>query len=389
MKTINNYIIIIMCILLSACTGGKQNSFSQIDGGDTLKLKYAKNLCIVKFEEYTEVTLSDPWNKDKTLAKYVLVDVTDEDFDEEDIEDIEDDVDDDAVIVKTPLKKALVSTSVHCNLYDMFGKKEMIAGVCDAEYMGIDFVKKGLADKKIADCGSSMQPNLERVIALSPDAIMLSPYQGSSYGKVAEIGVPIIQLSDYMETSPLGRAEWMIFFGMLVGEEDKAIAEFEKIEKEYNRYKELAAKETSRKSVMMDKMVQATWYVPGGESTIGQMLRDANCNYAYADTKQSGSVEQSFEQVLQKFADADIWLMRYSDGGVANYNLASLEKENDKYKAFNAFKQGEVYGCETTKVPFFEETPFHPEYLLHDFIILLHPDAEFSKGKTPRYFKKL
>ncbi len=378
-----------MCVLLSACTGGKQNSFSQHDGGDTLKLKYASNLCIVKFEDYTEVTLADPWNEGKVLAKYVLVDTEDEDFDEEDIEDIEDDVDDDAVIVKTPLKKALVSTSVHCNLYDMLGKKDAVAGVCDAEYMGIDFVKKGLADKKIADCGSSMQPNLERVIALSPDAIMLSPYQGSQgFGKISEIGVPIIQLADYMETSPLGRAEWMIFFGMLVGEEQKAVAEFDKVEKEYNRYKELAAKETDGKSVMMDKMVQATWYVPGGESTIGQMLRDANCNYAYADTKQSGSIEQSFEQVLQKFADADIWLMRYSDGGVANYNLASLVKENDKYKAFNAFKQGEVYGCETTKVPFFEETPFHPEYLLHDFIILLHPNAEFSKEETPRYFKK-
>lgn len=372
---------IIMCVLLSACTGGKQNSFSKLGEGDTLKLKYAKNLCVVKHDGYTTVSLADPWNEGKALANYLLSDAP---------EKVDPSVKEGFTVVNTPIKKVLVSTSVHCALYESLKHTDAIAGVCDLDYIKLDFVKDGARQGKIADCGSSMQPNVERVIALQPDAIMLSPFQGSDgYGKISQLGIPIIQLSDYMETSPLGRAEWMLFFGMLVGEEKEAAAQFEEIEKKYNEYKALAAKTTSRKSVMMDKMVQATWYMPGGESTIGQILRDANCNYAYADTKQSGSIEQSFEQALQKCADSDIWLMRYSDGGDSNYNLASLAKDNEKYKVFKAFKQGEVYGCETTKTPFFEETPFHPEYLLHDLIVLLHPEAEFSKGETPRYFKKL
>lgn len=380
-KILKLTIYIVMCVLLSACKGGKQNSFAQMGAGDTLQLKYAKNLCIVKHEGYTVVTMADPWNEGKVLANYLLSDAP---------ESVEQSAKEGCVVVKTPLKKVLVSTSVHCALYDELKKQDVVAGVCDLNYINLDFVKKGAESGKIADCGSSMQPNVERVVALSPDAIMLSPYQGSTgYGKVSQLGIPIIELADYMETSPLGRAEWILFFGMLVGEEKEAAAQFETVEKEYNEYKKLASQCKSKKSVMMDKMVQATWYVPGGESTIGQMLSDANCNYAYSDTKQSGSIEQSYEQILQKCADSDIWLMRYSDGGDSNFNLASLAKENEKYKVFKAYKNGEVYGCETTRVPFFEEIPFHPEYLLRDFILLLHPEVDFAKGETPRYFKKL
>lgn len=369
-----------MCVLLSACTGGKQNSVNENGGGDTLGLKYARNICIVKHDGYAEVVLADPWEEGKELARYLLADNP---------ESIDAKAKEGCTVVKTPLKKMLVSTSVHSNLYDEMGKRAVIAGVCDANYINLDFVRQGLKDGKMADCGSSMQPNLERIIDLSPDAILLSPYQGSSYGKVSEIGVPIIELSDYMETSPLARAEWMIFFGMLVGEEQKAMELFNHVEKSYNEYKAFAAEEKSQKSVMMDKMVQATWYVPGGESTIGQMLKDANCHYTYADTKQSGGVEQSFEQVMAKCADADIWLLRYNDGDNADFKLGSLLKDNAKYEAFKAFKNGNVYGCQPYETKFFELTPFHPELLLRDFVILVHPDSELAKNEMPRFFKKL
>lgn len=370
-----------MCVLLSACSGGKQNSVFMAADGDTLQLKYAKNICIVKHDGYSTVTIADPWKEGEVLVNYLLSD-NPEALDAKEKEGF--------TVVKTPIKKALVSTSVHCALYDSLRSADVIAGVCDLNFITQEFVKQGVEKGSIADCGSSMQPNVERVIALSPDVIMLSPYQGSEgYGKVAQLGIPVIELADYMETSPLGRAEWMLFFGMLVGKEEEAAARFEIVEEKYNEYKRLAAECTEQKSVMIDKMVQATWYVPGGESTIGQMLRDANCRYAYADTKQSGSIEQSFEQILQNFADADVWLLRYNDNGNSQFNLASLAKENGKYNVFKAFRQGNVYGCETTRLPFFEETPFHPDFLLRDFIILLHPETAFAKGKTTRYFKKL
>ncbi|MCF0191963.1 MAG: ABC transporter substrate-binding protein, partial [Prevotella sp.] len=256
--------------------------FTQFADGDTLNFKYAQNICIVKHRDFSEVTLSDPWNKGVILAKYLLSDKP---------EAIPDAAKEGCVVVKTPIKKALIATAVHCALYEQLGKTAAVAGVCDANYINLDYISKGLKDKKIADCGSAMQPNVERVVALSPDVIMLSPYQTTTdYGKVAQLGIPIIQLSDYMETTPLGRAEWILFYGMLVGEEEKAAKLFADVDKKYNEYKEIAARQPNKKAVLMDKMLQATWFLPGGASTIGQMLHDANCRYAYSDTEQSGSI---------------------------------------------------------------------------------------------------
>lgn len=379
MKTINTLSIIIICILLSACNGGKQNSFSrQTDSGDTLNLKHAQNIHIVKHKGYTTVTLVNPWKKQETLATYLLTDTPDA---------IGESAKQGYVIVKTPLKKALVGTAVHCALMDELGKRDAIAGVCDPNYINLDFITDAVRSKKIADCGSGMQPNVEKVMALSPDAIFLSPYEGSAgFGKVEMLDTPIIQLADYMETSPLGRAEWMIFYGMLVGKEEEAHKIFNDIESKYNSYKEVAAGMTDKTTVLIDKMVQATWYLPGGKSTIGQMLKDANCNYIFADTKESGSIEKSFEQVMQKGADADVWLVRYSNDGNSSYDLNALGKENEKYKLFKAYKSGNVFGCETTDSHFFEETPFHPERLLNDFVLITHKENTRNEAK---YFKKL
>lgn len=379
MKTINTFSIIIICILLSACKGGKQNSFSgQADPGDTLKIKYAQNISIVKHDGYTTVTLANPWNKQEVLSTYLLTNAP---------EEIDESAKQGCIVVKTPLKKALVGTAVHCALLDELGKRDAIAGVCDPNYINLKFITDAVSSKKIADCGSGMQPNVEKVTALSPDAIFLSPYEGSAgFGKIEMLDIPIIQLADYMETSPLGRAEWMIFYSMLFGKEDEATKLFNDIEQKYISYKEEAAGMNDKNKVLIDKMVQATWFLPGGNSTIGQMLKDANCDYIFAETKESGSIEKSFEQVLQKGADADVWLVRYSKDGNNDYNLEALGKENEKYKLFKAYKSGNVFGCETTDSHFFEETPFHPERLLNDLVLLTHKENSANK---PKYYKKL
>ena len=379
-RTINPIIYIIMCVLLSACSGGKQNSFLHKVGGDTLKLRYAENLIIVKYKDYSEVTVLNPWKKGEVLGRYVLTANADS-MKREGI--------DDKAIVQTPLSRLLVGTAVHCALFEELDSKDAVAGVCESEYINLKFVKEGVASGTIADCGSGMQPNTERVIAMSPDAIFLSPYENSAgYGKVLQLGIPIIEVADYMEKSPLGRSEWMIFYGMLVGKEAEAREIFYDVERKYNEYKTMAAQQETHPKVMMDKMVQATWFLPGGRSTIGQILADAHCNYVYADTKVSGSVEQSFEQVLQKGVDADIWLMRYNMGDNTTFSLADLSKENSKYKLFEAFKKGNVYACDPSSTGFFEQTPFHPERLLRDFLLIVHPNVTLD-NKATIFFKKL
>ena len=136
---------------------------------------------------------------------------------------------------------------------------------------------------------------------------------------------------------------------------------------------------------MVDKVTGSVWYVPGGKSTIGQMIRDANAQYAWADDEHSGSISLPFETVLERAGDADVWLFRYSGDHDITYD--ELLSEHHGYNQFKAFKNQTAYGCDVERSLFYEESPFHPERLLGDFIHILHP--ELDTMTSMRYFKEV
>ena len=358
--------LVALVVLLSSCGGGHQASTH--DEGDTLHLKYAKNLTIVRHDGYTEVCLKDPWNQGKTLHRYVLVPPGGDGKG--------------ATIVHVPLQRAVVGTSVLCGLIDRLGRRDIIGGVCDVQYVNIPFVQEGCRKGTIADCGSGLAPTLEKIIDLEPDAICLSPFQNSGgYGRIEELDVPIIEMADYMETSALGRAEWVKFYGMLFGAEQEADSLFQVVEADYLRLKELAKTAKTQPSVLMDKQTGSVWYVPAGNGTVGRIIQDANIRYAWADTQESGSLPLPFETILEKAGGADIWLFRYNAPQPITYS--ALLSENNGYSQFKAFQQRSSYGCNTATTTFYEETPFHPNLLLRDFISIAHPELGLGE---PRYF---
>ena len=289
------------------------------------------------------------------------------------------------------------------------------------QYVNIPFVQEGCRKGTIADCGSGLAPTLEKIIDLQPDGICLSPFQNSGgYGRIEELDVPIIEMADYMETSALGRAEWVRFYGMLLGVEEQADSLFNAVEQDYLRLKQLAAKAPhsapgkaphsapegatnasahhaneapsgavggasgalgTSPSILMDKQTGSVWYVPAGQSTIGGIIRDANIRYAWADNGEGGSLPLPFETILEKAGQADIWLFRYNAPQPVSY--ASLLSENAAYSQFRAFQQHRCYGCNTATTTFYEDTPFHPNLLLRDFICIAHPELGLGE---PRYF---
>lgn len=188
-----------------------------------------------------------------------------------------------------------------------------------------------------------------------------------------------------METSALGRAEWMKFYGMLFGAEKQADNIFNEVETKYNKLKQIAKASNTRHSVIIDNMNGSVWYVPGGQSTIGQIIADANASYPFSDNKNSGSLALPFETVLERAGNCDIWLIRYNSTSNATYK--SLLTENSGYSQFKAFKNKMVFGCNTNTNTFYEDTPFHPDLLLRDFIIITHPEIK-TLGEA-KYFEQI
>ena len=406
-----------VALLMAACQGGK-TAAADAEAGDTLEMKYAKLLTIVKHGDgeetsgaaegidyqYAEAIIANPWKAGTMLHRYILIPKGEEG--------------DKTVAmlakrrstgarcttdtVRTPVERSAVFIAPHCQLMYEMGCQQAIRGVCDLDYINIPDVKKRVAlsgstsaQNPIVDCGSSMAPDIERIIALKPEAILVSPFENSGgYGKLDKLHIPIIEAADYMESSPLGRAEWMKFYGMLFGSEEgksngisgscesKADSLFAKIEKEYLKLKAEAGKLPKGLSILTERKTGNVWYVPGGQSTIGILLKDANARYIFSDDQHSGSLAMSPEQILAKGKQVDVWAFKYFGG--APLSSSQLLQEYDGYKALAAFSRGNIYQVDTSTVPYFELTSFHPELLLREFIILAHGERF---GKL-RFYKK-
>lgn len=385
----------LVALLFVACQGGKTASG---EGSDTLRMKYAELLTIVKHDDgaYTEAIIENPWKKGTTLHKYILVPKGKEG--DETVARLKDDIRENATlqmgshcdIVRTPLESNVVFTAPHCQLMYELGCKNAITGVCDKDYINIPDIKERVklsdgkastsdTDKVIIDCGSSMQPDMERIIALKPEGLFISPFENSGgYGKLDKLHIPIIETADYMETSPLGRAEWMKFYGLLFKSEERSDSLFSSIEKEYLALKAEAAKLPQGLSILTERKMGSVWYVPGGKSTMGILLKDANAKYIFADDTHSGSLAYGPERILSKGTQVDVWAFKYFGGKALSKN--DLLAEYEGYKVLKAFNSNSIYQVDTSTQPYFELTSFHPEILLREFIILAHPKAtQFGK----------
>ncbi|WP_300793859.1 ABC transporter substrate-binding protein [uncultured Bacteroides sp.] len=368
--------IVTLVLLLSACSGGSRTSSHSETPVDTVEFRYAENIRILKFKNYAKVELRNPWDTLKTLHTYILTDrnnAKSSNLPE-------------GTIVRTPLENAIVYSSVHNSLIAEIGGIESIAGVCDIQYIKHPQIKAMYEKGVITDCGSSMSPDIEKIIDLNADAVLLSPFENSGgYGRIESIGVPIIECADYMETSPLGRAEWMKFYGLLTGREQEAESLFRSVENEYLSLKQIAKDVTNRPTVISELKYSSAWYVPGGKSTTAKIIDDAGADYIFSYTTESGSVPMSFETVLDKGQKADFWLIKYNQKQDKTYS--ELKKDYSPYTNFDAWKNKRIFGCNTSYVNFYEETPFHPEALLRDLIIIFHP--EIMKDEKTRYFTGL
>ena len=369
--------------VLTACTSRQP---AGQDEGTAVSFKYARLIHVSERDGCRLVTVDNPWKPGKVLHRYLLV------------------ADDAAMprhtgqegatagreegvtMVRVPLRRSVVFTSVHAALIGELGAEGQVAGVADAKYMKVPYVSEGLATGRLTDCGDGMSPLVEKIIDAEADALLLSPFENSGgYGRLEEVDIPLIECAEYMEQSPLARAEWIRFYGMLYGEERRADSLFHVVDSCYQALCRQAGEAGGQPSVLMDKQTGSVWYVPGGRSTIGHMLQDAHCRYPWAHDDHSGSLALPFESVLEQAGEADVWLLRYD--AALPLTMAQLLSEQPGYGQLRPVRQGQVYACNVATSMFYEETPFRPDLLLRDFISILHPD---TTNATPlRYYHRV
>ena len=357
-----------------ACTpSGKQTSSKEALSSDSIQ--YAQGFTVQRFDTYIMVEVRDPWDSTRLLQRYLLVDRT---------KSVPGGLPK-GTIVKVPVKDIVIYTSVHAAIIDQLHETDKVIGVCEPRYMDTPAIQEGIQAGRIADLGEATSPNIEKMIEIGAELVIASPFQNSSYGPVEKIGIPIIEGADYMEAFPLGRTEWIRFYGLLFGKEEMADSIFKETEQAYLSLKDSTANIDNRPTVLSEKKFGSSWYVPSGDSYMAHLIEDAGADYMFKDLPGAGSTPLAFETVFDKAIHADIWLVKYNQSSEMTYN--DLRSEYTPYENFDAFKKKRIYTCNTGAVPYYEEFPIHPEYLLKDLIWIFHPELVF--GYSPRYFREM
>lgn len=371
MKNILNVLLIIIALATTSCTRGTGARETVV--GDTLQLRYASLLTMIECDGYTVADIKSPWS-DKLLHRYILVDKK---------SSVPADIPQ-GTLLRTPLDSLLVFSTVHAELICMLGRADAITGVCEAIYMTQPALTAKIADGSIVDCGSSLNINSERVVQLSPQAIWVLPYENGGYGKLERLHYPLVECAEYMENSPLGGAEWMRFYGRLLGEGKRADSLFNIVEENYITLRDMVSGCEKRPTLMCELKSSSAWYMPGGNSTMGHLYNDAGADYLFASHNRTGSQPLAFEAVLNSAANADLWLIKY---GGARKTYKSLLTEFEGYAHFRPYKERNIYECRLSEKRFYEETPFRPDILLRELVSIIHP--EYVKEYNLRYYEKM
>jgi iron complex transport system substrate-binding protein len=294
-------------------------------------------------------------------------------------------------VVQLPIDAVVLTSTTQVPHLDALGQTDLLMGFPQTDLISSTTARARIAAGKVKELGAGPSANPELVLELQPDWIMISTLgEDLRYLDIfKQAGIPALINGEYVEQNPLGRAEWIKFTGVLLGNYPEALAQFEQIKKDYLEAEVLASSlpETDKPKVLSGVMYQDIWYAPGGESWAAQLLEKAGGSYAFGKEGAAGSLQLNYEVVLDQATDAPIWI------GAADFaSLEEMGKIEPRYQAFAAWKTGEVFTYtakkgETGGLEYFELGYLRPDLILKDLIKILHP--ELLPGYEPYFYQKL
>jgi len=365
----------IFFLITISCNQAKESKVSEL--GESL-IHYSKILKIEKFKDYYKAQVLQPHSSDSSFFTYVLY------KNQESKPKIKADG-----FIKIPVNKAVCLSTTHLPPFTALGGSKTLVGFPNTRLIYSEKLLKTVEEGTLHDIGRKNGVNIEKTIALQPDFIMAYA-MGSSMEQLKPIektGVPIILNIDYLEHSPLARSEWLKLTAVLLDKYEKGDSLFQAIEKEYLQTKQLTRNVIKKPSVMTGLMYGDVWYVPGGASFAAKFIEDAGGDYIWSENNKTGSLELSFETVLENAQTADYWI-----GAASFTNLNELENSNNKYSLFDAFQKQKVYSY-TKRVnqkganDYLESGFMRADWVLKDYVKILHP--ELLKDSNTKYFQSV
>ncbi|MFK7795951.1 MAG: ABC transporter substrate-binding protein [Aureispira sp.] len=330
---------------------------------DTIPLQYATNFTIQKQGKNTLLSIGKAWKNATPTFQYLLYpkDSTPPKAHPE------------ATRIAVPVARVLCSGSVDVTFLNALDATANIVGLSNGQYIYDSTIQARLANGELVNIGQDQGIDYEKAITSNPDlAFVYSIGDQNSYKKYQSIGIPAVMLSDFMETTPLGRAEWLLFVSYFLGKEAAAQAYLAKVNKAYEAIKNEAKKVVDKPTVLLGAVYKGIWYVAGGQSLMAAFIRDAGGDYLWKENREVSGVPFDFEVVYAKALEADIWINQ------SHYQqLPNLLRAEPMYADFKAVKEGRLYNyykraSKNGGTDIFESAIVRPDLVLKDLLHVFH-----------------
>ncbi|SEH93226.1 iron complex transport system substrate-binding protein [Paenimyroides aquimaris] len=330
-------------------------------------IEYANGLEIHNYDGFTVMKITKPWPDATKTYTYICAKSN---------ENLPDSLYK-YTFIQIPVSNLVATSTTHIPSLVALNETDKLIGFPHLEYISSEIVRKSIDLGHVKELSDNESLNFEKTIDLQPQVIigLSMDSETSKFNQFEKAGIPVIYNADWVETSPLGKAEWIKFFGVLFNKQEQATDYFNSIVKEYEKAKKQVENVQYRPSVLSGSVFQDVWYMPQGGSWMAQFINDAGGNYLWSDTQGTGSLSLSFETVFEKAMDADFWI------GPGEFNsFDQMLAANKHYGQFKAFQQKQVYSYSMKKgatggLIFYEEASNRPDLVLKDLISIFHPNA--------------
>lgn len=289
--------------------------------------------------------------------------------------------------VTVPISSLYSDSTTHLPLITELGRLSTLTGVANGAVVSDPDVVDRIEAGQVQEYASAGTTDAEAVVMAGPDVLMTGGIDDPAHRQLRDAGIGVVANAEWLESSPLGRAEWIKVMGALTGQEVKASEVYDGIRGRYRAVAETAAG-AEPAEVVMGSLSQGTWYMPSSGSYAGRLVADAGGRWAWQDTGGSGSLSLDFEAVLARAADAPTWLVITTEWT----SIADILATDERYARFAAIDDGRVYNATKAIGPhggndYYERGVLRPDLILADLLAILHP--ELLEGHDFEFYQQL
>ena len=379
---INEKYLLGFCLMLCSCTWNRSKIPEQRDLSEKPIISYAKRIIIEKKEGYSQVSVVNPWQgANNIIQNWYLVPRG---------KSVPAGIDTSNVI-HIPVRKIICMSTTHVSMISALGENESISGFSGTRFIYNKELTDKVRERAVRDVGFDDNLNKELILEADPDLIMVYGIGSESagyIGKLKQLGMKVMYNADYLETDPLGKAEWIKLFGALYCKESLADSIFKSTEQRYNQLKKyISSNAGSRPKVLLGLPFKDTWYISPGNSYVSNLIKDAGGDYLWENTESMFSMPVAPESVYIKALSADFWL-----------NIGTAESKDDivsidsRLADLPCYKNGNLFN-NTRRInsnggnDYWEGGTVNPDIILNDIASILHPGL--FPGRDLYYYQKL